>query len=49
VTLRGETFTATTAVGVVLIVGGSWLAARAPARVPVEVEAAAAPVESVAA
>jgi drug/metabolite transporter (DMT)-like permease len=49
VTLRGETFTATTAVGVVLIVGGSWLAARAPARVPVEVEPAAAPAESVAA
>src|SRR4051812_18277160 len=49
VTLRGETFTATTALGVILIVGGSWLAARAPARVPVEVEPAAAPAEAVAA
>jgi hypothetical protein len=26
----------TTAVGIVLITGGSWLAARSPARVPVE-------------
>ena len=36
VTLRGESFGATTALGVVLIVGGSWLAAKAPARQPVE-------------
>jgi drug/metabolite transporter (DMT)-like permease len=36
VTLLDESFGATTALGIVLIVGGSWLAARAPARVPVE-------------
>jgi drug/metabolite transporter (DMT)-like permease len=36
VTLLDEAFTVTTAVGIVLIVGGSWLAARAPARAPVE-------------
>jgi drug/metabolite transporter (DMT)-like permease len=32
VTLLDEPFTATTAIGIVLIVGGSWLAAKAPAR-----------------
>jgi len=42
VTLRGEDFGVTTALGIVLIVGGSWLAARAPARVPVEAPAARA-------
>jgi drug/metabolite transporter (DMT)-like permease len=36
VTLLDESFGATTAVGIVLILGGSWLAARSPARVPVE-------------
>src|SRR5205807_8586823 len=36
VVLRGEDFGVTTAIGIVLIVGGSWLAAKAPARVPVE-------------
>jgi drug/metabolite transporter (DMT)-like permease len=36
VTLLDEDFRATTALGIVLIVGGSWLAARAPARVAVE-------------
>jgi drug/metabolite transporter (DMT)-like permease len=36
VTLLDENFGVTTALGVVLIVGGSWLAARAPARAPVE-------------
>lgn len=36
VTLRGESFGPTTAIGVVLIVGGSWLAAKAPARARVE-------------
>jgi drug/metabolite transporter (DMT)-like permease len=36
VTLLDEDFGFTTAIGIVLIVGGSWLAARAPARVPVE-------------
>jgi drug/metabolite transporter (DMT)-like permease len=36
VTLRGESFGVATAIGIVLIVGGSWLAARAPARAPVE-------------
>jgi drug/metabolite transporter (DMT)-like permease len=34
VTLLDESFTVTTAIGIVLIVGGSWLAAKAPARVP---------------
>jgi drug/metabolite transporter (DMT)-like permease len=42
VTLRGENFSAATAVGIVLIVGGSWLAAKAPARAPVEAAAARA-------
>jgi drug/metabolite transporter (DMT)-like permease len=36
VTLLDESFGVTTALGIVLIIGGSWLAARAPARVPVE-------------
>lgn len=36
VTLLDESFSVATAVGVVLITGGSWLAAKAPARVPVE-------------
>jgi drug/metabolite transporter (DMT)-like permease len=36
VTLLDEDFGLTTAVGIVLITGGSWLAARSPARVPVE-------------
>jgi drug/metabolite transporter (DMT)-like permease len=36
VTLLDESFGATTALGIVLILGGSWLAARSPARVPVE-------------
>ena len=36
VTLLDEAFGVTTAVGIVLIVGGSWLAARAPARAPAE-------------
>jgi drug/metabolite transporter (DMT)-like permease len=36
VTLLDEAFTITTALGIVLIVGGSWLAAKAPARAPVE-------------
>src|SRR3954454_324360 len=36
VTLLDEDFGITTALGIVLIVGGSWLAARAPARAPVE-------------
>ncbi len=40
VTLRGEDFGVTTALGIVLIVGGSWLAAKAPARVVVEAPAA---------
>lgn len=40
VTLLDEDFTVTTAIGIVLIVGGSWLAAKAPARVPVEAAAA---------
>src|SRR3954462_9196159 len=34
VTLLDEDFGVTTAIGIVLIVGGSWLAAKAPARVP---------------
>src|SRR4051812_36537586 len=42
VTLLDEDFRLTTALGIVLIVGGSWLAARAPARVPVEAPAARA-------
>jgi drug/metabolite transporter (DMT)-like permease len=33
VTLLDEKFGVTTALGIVLIVGGSWMAARAPARV----------------
>jgi drug/metabolite transporter (DMT)-like permease len=41
VTLLDEGFTATTALGIVLIIGGSWLAASAPARVAaVEAQAA---------
>jgi drug/metabolite transporter (DMT)-like permease len=36
VTLLDEKFGVATAAGIVLITGGSWLAARAPARVPVE-------------
>jgi drug/metabolite transporter (DMT)-like permease len=36
VTLLDENFGVATALGVVLIVGGSWLAAKSPARVPVE-------------
>jgi drug/metabolite transporter (DMT)-like permease len=36
VTLLDEDFGLTTALGIVLIVGGSWLAAKSPARVPVE-------------
>jgi drug/metabolite transporter (DMT)-like permease len=36
VTLLDEKFSAATAIGVVLIVGGSWLAAKSPSRVPVE-------------
>jgi drug/metabolite transporter (DMT)-like permease len=36
VTLLDESFGVATAVGIVLIVGGSWLAAKSPARVPVE-------------
>jgi drug/metabolite transporter (DMT)-like permease len=36
VALLGEKFTAATAAGIVLILGGSWLAARSPAREPVE-------------
>src|SRR3954452_21261128 len=36
VTLRDEDFGVTTALGIVLIVGGSWLAAKSPARAPVE-------------
>ena len=42
VTLLDESFSATTAIGIVLIVGGSWLAAKAPARAPVEAPAARA-------
>src|SRR6476469_5163749 len=41
VTLLDEDFSVTTALGIVLIVGGSWLAAKAPARVPVEAASAA--------
>jgi drug/metabolite transporter (DMT)-like permease len=41
VTLLDESFTATTALGIVLIIGGSWLAVSAPARVAaVEAQAA---------
>src|SRR4051794_21401527 len=36
VTLLDEDFGFTTLIGIVLIIGGSWLAARAPARVAVE-------------
>jgi drug/metabolite transporter (DMT)-like permease len=36
VTLLDEDFSVTTALGIVLIVGGSWLAAKSPARAPVE-------------
>jgi drug/metabolite transporter (DMT)-like permease len=36
VTLLDEDFSLTTALGIVLIVGGSWLAAKSPARAPVE-------------
>jgi len=36
VTLLDEDFGFTTALGIVLIVGGSWLAAKSPARAPVE-------------
>jgi drug/metabolite transporter (DMT)-like permease len=36
VTLLDESFGFATAVGIVLILGGSWLAAKAPARAPVE-------------
>jgi drug/metabolite transporter (DMT)-like permease len=36
VTLLDESFGFATAVGIVLIIGGSWLAAKAPARAPVE-------------
>jgi drug/metabolite transporter (DMT)-like permease len=36
VTLLDESFSVATAFGIVLITGGSWLAARSPARVPVE-------------
>jgi drug/metabolite transporter (DMT)-like permease len=36
VTLLDESFSVATAAGIVLITGGSWLAARSPARVPVE-------------
>ncbi|HEX6714061.1 MAG TPA: DMT family transporter, partial [Thermoleophilaceae bacterium] len=36
VTLLDENFGVATALGIVLIVGGSWLAAKSPARVPVE-------------
>ena len=36
VTLLDESFGVATALGIVLIIGGSWLAARSPARVPVE-------------
>jgi len=39
VTLLNEKFTVTTAIGIVLIVGGSWLAAKAPARAPAEAPA----------
>lgn len=46
VTLRGESFTVTTAIGIVLIIGGSWMIARAPARVPVEAAAARAPAQA---
>jgi drug/metabolite transporter (DMT)-like permease len=42
VTLLDEAFSITTALGIVLIVGGSWLAAKAPARAPVEAPAARA-------
>jgi drug/metabolite transporter (DMT)-like permease len=34
VTLLNESFGVTTAIGIILIIGGSWLAAKAPARQP---------------
>jgi drug/metabolite transporter (DMT)-like permease len=40
VTLLDENFGPATAAGIVLITGGSWLAARSPSRVPVEAPAA---------
>ena len=46
VTLLDEAFSITTALGIVLIVGGSWLAAKAPARAPVEASAARATVRA---
>jgi drug/metabolite transporter (DMT)-like permease len=46
VTLLSEKFTVTTAIGIVLIVGGSWLAAKAPARAPAEAAAARVAVEA---
>lgn len=46
VTLLDESFTVTTALGIVLILGGSWLAAKAPARAPVEAPAARATVRA---
>jgi drug/metabolite transporter (DMT)-like permease len=46
VTLLDEAFSITTAIGIVLIVGGSWLAAKAPARAPVEAPAARATVRA---
>jgi drug/metabolite transporter (DMT)-like permease len=46
VTLLDEAFSITTALGIVLIVGGSWLAAKAPARAPVEAPAARATVRA---
>lgn len=46
VTLRGENFGVATALGIVLIVGGSWLAAKAPSRAPVEAPAARAAAEA---
>jgi drug/metabolite transporter (DMT)-like permease len=39
VTFLDESFGLTTAAGIVLILGGSWLAAKSPARVPVEAAA----------
>jgi drug/metabolite transporter (DMT)-like permease len=44
VTLLDEAFSLTTVLGIVLIVGGSWLAAKAPARAPVDAPAARATV-----
>jgi drug/metabolite transporter (DMT)-like permease len=48
VTLLDEQFGVTTALGIVLIVGGSWLAAKAPARAPAEAAGAPVRVESAA-